>query len=51
MSDSKLPVDPKELIPVAIGFVLGFGLLAFFIALAFGLDLTLLVDSNDIPRQ
>ena len=53
MSDEKkqLPIDPKELVPAAVGLVLGVGIIVFFVALALGLDLTLLVDHGDIPRQ
>lgn len=53
MSDDKkqLPIDPKELMPAAVGFVLGLCLLGAFVLLAMGLDLTLLVDAGDLPRQ
>ncbi|MBL9079593.1 MAG: hypothetical protein JNL08_18970 [Planctomycetes bacterium] len=52
MSDKKsLPIDPKDLLPAALGFVLGLGILAFFVLLALSLDLTLLVNAHDLPRQ
>lgn len=53
MSDVKksLPIDPKELVPVAFGFVLGIGILVFFLALSQGLGLTLLVNHGNIPHQ
>jgi hypothetical protein len=53
MSDSKngLPIDPKELVPAVGGFVLGFGIVAFFVLLAMGMGLTLFVDKADIPLQ
>ena len=46
-----LPIDPKELLPAAVGFVLGLGILAFFVLLAKSMDLTLLVDQHNVPRQ
>lgn len=53
MSDAKktLPIDPKELVPAAFGFVLGIGILAFFVSLAMVLGLTLLVNHGNIPHQ
>ena len=51
MSALKLPIDPKELVPAALGFVLGLGLLAFFVLLAMALDLQLLVNHANIPHQ
>lgn len=53
MSDShkQLPIDPKELAPAAIGFVLGIGLLIGFGVLATVLGLTLFVDHGNIPHQ
>lgn len=46
-----LPIDPKDLLPAAVGFVLGVGILTFFVLLAMSMDLTLLVNHHDIPRQ
>ena len=51
MSDPKLPIDPKELLPAAIGLMIGFGIIVFFVLLATGLHLTLFVDPSDLPRQ
>jgi hypothetical protein len=51
MSASKLPIDPKELTPAAIGVVLGVVILIGFVALASALGLTLLVDHGNIPHQ
>ena len=44
-------MDPKELLPVAIGLTLGVGLLFGFMLLASALGLTLFVDSSNIPHQ
>ncbi|MBL8727551.1 MAG: hypothetical protein JNM25_03900 [Planctomycetes bacterium] len=46
-----LPIDPKDLLPAAVGFVIGLGILVFFVLLAKSMDLTLLVNHHDIPRQ
>ncbi len=46
-----LPIDPKDLIPAAFGFVIGLGILTFFVLLATGMDLTLLVNQHNVPRQ
>jgi capsular polysaccharide biosynthesis protein len=46
-----LPIDPKDLLPAAVGFVLGLGILVFFVLLAKSMDLTLLVNHHDIPHQ
>lgn len=46
-----LPIDPKELVPAAAGFVLGLGILTFFVGLAKVLSLTLLVNHGNIPHQ
>jgi hypothetical protein len=51
MSDPKLPIDPKELAPAAIGLMLGVGLLIGFGVLASVLGLTLFVNHGDIPYQ
>lgn len=54
MSDDKkpaLPIDPKELVPAGIGFVIGLVLIGAFVALALALGLTLLVDHGNIPHQ
>jgi hypothetical protein len=51
MSASKLPIDPKELVPAAIGLAIGVGILVFFALLASGLGLTLFVDHSTIPQQ
>ncbi len=53
MSDAKksLPIDPKELVPAAIGFVVGLGILTFFLGVAKILSLTLLVNHGNIPHQ
>lgn len=52
MSAPKQPlIDPKELFPAVVGFALGLGILTFFVLLAIGLDMTLLVNHADIPMQ
>lgn len=53
MTDGKnsSPIDPKELVPAALGFVLGVGILGFFLGLAKVLGLTLLVNHANIPHQ
>lgn len=51
MSESKKLIDPKELAPAAIGFVLGLALLGFFVLFAKGMGLTLLPNHPDIPYQ
>lgn len=53
MSDSSkpFPIDPKELVPAVGGFALGIGILVFFVLLAMGMGLTLLVDKAAIPMQ
>lgn len=48
---SLLPIDPKELMPAAIGFVIGLLIIAAFALLAQGIDLTLFVDKSAIPHQ
>jgi len=51
MSDSKLPIDPKELVPAVIGVFLGVCILVAFVLLASGIGLTLFVDHGNIPHQ
>lgn len=51
MSDAKLPIDPKELTPAAIGLMLGVAMLIGFGVLASVLGLTLFVDHGNIPYQ
>ena len=51
MSESKLPIDPKELVPVAAGLAIGVCILIGFGILATVLGLTLFVDHVDIPHQ
>lgn len=51
MSDNKLPIDPKELVPVAIGVVVGIAMLVGFVVLAQVIGLTLFVDMADVPHQ
>ena len=51
MSASKKLIDPKELAPLAVGFVLGLALLAFFVLFSKGMGLTLLVNHANIPYQ
>ncbi|MCB9885253.1 MAG: hypothetical protein H6838_07160 [Planctomycetes bacterium] len=50
-SSKPFPIDPKELAPAAGGFAIGIGILVFFILLAIGMGLTLLVDKGNIPMQ
>ena len=51
MSESKPLIDPKELAPAAVGFVLGLALLGCFVLFAKGMGLTLLVNHANIPYQ
>jgi len=51
MSDPQPPIDPKELLPAAIGLMLGVGILIGFGILATVLGMTLFVDHNAIPYQ
>ena len=51
MSESNLPIDPKELAPAAGGVVIGIIILIGFGVLASILGLTLFVDHGDIPHQ
>ncbi|HEU4419142.1 MAG TPA: hypothetical protein VFT55_09400 [Planctomycetota bacterium] len=51
MSASKPLIDPKELAPLAVGFVLGLALLGFFVLFAMGMGLTLLPSHANIPYQ
>ncbi len=53
MSEShpQLPIDPKELVPAAVGFVAGLGILAFFVLLALAMGLTTIVNHANIPMQ
>jgi hypothetical protein len=46
-----LPIDPKDLVPAAVGFAIGLGIMAFFAVLCLGMDLTLLVNHGAIPHQ
>lgn len=51
MSDSKPLIDPKELVPAANGFVLGFVILGGFVLLAMTLKMPLLAETWLLPRQ
>ena len=51
MSETKPLVDPKELVPAGIGFVLGLGLLVFFYLLASTLSMPLFAETWALPRQ
>ena len=51
MSDKKPLIDPKDLVPAAIGVVVGIGMLIGFVILAQSIGLTLFVDKADIPYQ
>ncbi|MFN7671254.1 MAG: hypothetical protein ACK5S5_12480 [Planctomycetota bacterium] len=51
MSESKPLIDPKELVPAAVGFVLGFGILALLGSVALGMNLALLAETWMLPRQ
>lgn len=46
-----MPIDPKELVPVAGGVVLGVCILVGFVVLASVMGLTLFVDHGNIPHQ
>ncbi len=47
---SQPPIDPKELMPVGVGFVLGLGIVAFFIVLGLTIGLSPSLDFG-IPHQ
>lgn len=51
MSESKLPIDPKELLPMAIGLAIGVAVMVGFALLAMSLHMTLFVDHGNMPRQ
>jgi hypothetical protein len=51
MSDNKPLIDPKELMPAAAGFVMGFGILALLASVAVGMNLALLAETWLLPRQ
>ena len=51
MSESKPLLDPKEMAPLVVGFVLGLALIGFFVLFAKGMGLTLLVNHANIPYQ
>lgn len=51
MADQKLHLDPKELLPVGLGFALGLLILVFFVLLAMSMDMPLLAEVNALPRQ
>jgi len=51
MSESKPLIDPKELAPAGVGFVLGLVLLGCFVLFAKAMGLTLLVNHANIPYQ
>lgn len=51
MSECKPLIDPKELVPAAIGFVMGFGILALLGAVAVGMNLALIAETWMLPRQ
>jgi hypothetical protein len=44
-------LDPKELMPVAIGVAIGVAMLVGFYLLAVVLDLATFVESSNLPRQ
>lgn len=52
MSAPKSPlIDPKELVPAALGVGVGIGILCFFVLLAMALGMPLLVNHGNIPMQ
>lgn len=52
MSAPKFPLlDPKDIFTIGVGFVLGIGILVFFVLLAMGLDMPLLVNHGNVPHQ
>ncbi|MBL8749926.1 MAG: hypothetical protein JNK78_12250 [Planctomycetes bacterium] len=52
MSASSQPlIDPKDVAIVVRGFVLGFVILGFFLLLAMGLGMPLLVNHGNVPMQ
>jgi hypothetical protein len=51
MAATKLPVDPKELVPAAVGLALGVALLVGFYLLAKGLGMPTFVEHWNLPRQ
>lgn len=51
MSESKPLIDPKELVPAAVGLVMGFGILALLGAVAVAMNLALIAETWLLPRQ
>jgi hypothetical protein len=51
MSDSKPLIDPKEVVPAGIGFVIGIGLVVFFYLLASTLGFATFAETGNLPRQ
>lgn len=51
MSESKPLIDPKDLVPVGIGFVLGLCILAFFFVLTNTLGMPTFAELWALPRQ
>lgn len=51
MSETKTLIDPKELVPAGIGFVLGLAILVMFYFLAVGIDMPLIAETWALPRQ
>jgi hypothetical protein len=52
MSKTKLmPIDRKDLVPVAMGVAIGVGMMILFFVIAKLMDMATLVDHSALPRQ
>lgn len=51
MNDCKPLIDPKELVPAGVGFVLGFVLLGVLSGVAKAMSLAMLAETWMLPRQ
>lgn len=50
-AESKPLIPPQDLVTIAVGFVLGICIIALFLGLATTLQMPLLVEHWNIPRQ
>jgi hypothetical protein len=49
--DKLLPIDPKDLMPAAVGFVIGLGILLAFYLMSKAMGQPIFVDHSLLPRQ